>query len=1127
MQPADRKARARSALAARVRMFLKADLGWLHGYPLGVGADGVRWVCTPEDRTDPEGLRTIDRETLHRATRSWSKATRRYGAVLPDAVDHARQWARRVPVVLDALKPSVHEGAPFPASLLEHGWDPPVVERVRALVRRHPDLAGLVDALSWSLFTTPHRLPEYLAHLEAATSETRALLGALEAEAGTRVGIRLIWLALGHGDAVRPLLRAMADEAREPAPTTGAARHAATVRSALRGNARKARKKGLPSRPVATTLAALDRWSAALLGRPPEVCGRALVLLGATLPDLEVWRAWWREMDACTASIPGLLLGRPPPREHLEAMVERLGVACRDAPPELPLSRLLEVVDTAASDDWQPWHEAALAALRAVPRRAAPLARPCLLACWTDASVDVPRPLATWLPLLGPWLAAMPDDLEVLLPWMELWGDGALKATTFWSFDHLVCEECRDPSRMEALLAFLGHLYRTERDLWTPRAFDNAATLVSRAPPSCTPEDLVPLLRRLALGERYLPNEAYEAAAALSGLERPFPDLLAALSGGEAGDPMSLLQAVRALQACSEPVRAAAAQLLLDGEGHRLLRAGPELSALATEGRTVPLPTTGESATSPEWVRAYPPTLHPSLAHLAAAHPNPRRAAERILGADLPTREALERELAAIEARLAEGAEAPGLRKRRDMLRRRIASPVPPSPARMARLVEKVDRAARRAALEAWESRVNAAFGELLGTLLDVADLGEWVQRPRVAACLAHALALDKPFRDLALAVFRRRCGPPPWDLRDDPANARFLDRLDTIGIDPTPWLDPFERRVEVKGGRLRVHLERDPAEVLFMGGHFHTCLSPGAFNFFSVIVNIADVNKAVLYARDQDDRVVGRCLLALTGNGGLLPFHPYAHGEDIDFPDVVREVIADLASAMGTVVVKEGEVPTLLAPEWYDDGPEDLAKGFVALAPGAPFREALSKTPLEGFAARCAEALAPVGVNALTLPHLLGLPEIAQRPELVLPLLPAVERMDPRDAGWALALPHLSTAGATGRMARLLRSHAVPYLQSLRGEVDLRVMEPLVCLEPSLALRALQRTRRRGFRTLEDEHPERRYWGARALESLHRPQQALAHYRAIVEGPPEWGGIYRKFSQERIAALEAQLPGE
>ena len=77
-------------------------------------------------------------------------------------------------------------------------------------------------------------------------------------------------------------------------------------------------------------------------------------------------------------------------------------------------------------------------------------------------------------------------------------------------------------------------------------------------------------------------------------------------------------------------------------------------------------------------------------------------------------------------------------------------------------------------------------------------------------------------------------------------------------------------------GRNVVLAFEHDPLEIFQMGWHFSTCLSPGVFNFFSVFSNAADINKQVVYARDEQGRVVGRCLLALTEDGNLLTFEPY-----------------------------------------------------------------------------------------------------------------------------------------------------------------------------------------------------------------------------------------------------------
>ena len=65
-----------------------------------------------------------------------------------------------------------------------------------------------------------------------------------------------------------------------------------------------------------------------------------------------------------------------------------------------------------------------------------------------------------------------------------------------------------------------------------------------------------------------------------------------------------------------------------------------------------------------------------------------------------------------------------------------------------------------------------------------------------------------------------------------------------------------------------------------------------------------------------------------------------------------------NLAKAMGTVVVGRGTVPRLLAPDWYDDGPVDIAGQFDVLGDGSSFRDALLRVPPAELPALLAEEL-------------------------------------------------------------------------------------------------------------------------------------------------------------------------
>ena len=203
-------------MAARVRMFLKADLGWLSGYPLSVDGNGVRWACSPANRANPEATLVVDRQAIHRSSRTFSKATRRYHKALPAVVADAKQWARRVTTILEALKPAVHDGQPCPPSLLHLGWSPQIVEEATELTKSHHQLAPLLNALSWSLFLEVDRLPSLVSHLKENAPKYASILDSVD---NLPLAVRLCWLAEKHGELVAPLLRALAENRRHSIPT--------------------------------------------------------------------------------------------------------------------------------------------------------------------------------------------------------------------------------------------------------------------------------------------------------------------------------------------------------------------------------------------------------------------------------------------------------------------------------------------------------------------------------------------------------------------------------------------------------------------------------------------------------------------------------------------------------------------------------------------------------------------------------------------------------------------------------------------------------------------------------------------------------------------------------------------
>jgi hypothetical protein len=306
-----------------------------------------------------------------------------------------------------------------------------------------------------------------------------------------------------------------------------------------------------------------------------------------------------------------------------------------------------------------------------------------------------------------------------------------------------------------------------------------------------------------------------------------------------------------------------------------------------------------------------------------------------------------------------------------------------------------------------------------------------------------------------------------------------------------------------------------DPLEVFAMGAHFSTCLSPGGSNFFSVITNAADVNKRVLYAR-RGGKVVGRCLLALTDGGQLLTFHPYAHDNRLGFDALVARFAVDLAARMRTEVTTTGRVTTLLARDWYDDGVRDLVGRYGSLAQPA-FAEALQRVALSGAVALLVKTLGR-GLDDLTLPVVVATPALERRPELIVVLAPLLlARPTLPDDTLARAAGLATRAGEAELADRLLMGPA--------SRADLKFSawywgQVLARRQPSFALARLRETRPRGVRGWDDEVGGRLAVAALAMETLHRPRQAVAFYRRAIADDPE----LQNEVGDRLAALERSL---
>jgi len=1152
VKPHSSKPNKRAAQAA-VRTQLRAKLGWLRGFPVGEPRNGgVPWLALPAltSRAEVRCLE-VDRELLRRSTFARNSLRGRFPRALPAAVGDVDAWLARLDARLELLKACVHEGAALPdlEALLAAGRVR--TELARRARRLHGSLRGLLLAQQWLCWGDEPRLDAALGLLETRGAELRGLLGQEQGLGGsaalTRLGVprelRSRVLALRWGDWLedgQPLLELLADPRCWSLPTRAEGfvqqLKQALVRRRKGSDERERVEEGFP-RPAPTLGPQLVEALFALPGREPERRARTLELGGLLFgrEQLDAWEGWWAlagEAERRTRKLLGRRTRGKDYRGDLCALEVELGnLAAPPAPvhwgpdPAKAWSQgagYWVAGSLAARPGVYPLLVEALSALPARP--GGRIARVRLLQTWHHELNDgrAARRVARLLAALTEVLRALPEVGDDELLWLCDGLSGDLQ--DHWISDRAPLRELEPAVR--ALLAWIGR-EPTWRKHWGPfDSYRGWAALLEASRVSADAEaacELTAALQRLdAQGHE---DEARPVIVRLGGGD---PARCAALVQAWAG-PWREHQIAELKRLGREPALAALlGGALLDGEGRRLRRLvgwSRLLGILDADARRVgwrPPPRAG----TPDW-RRYPDGLQDALGALARHAADAEQVAERVLGKDVPDPARLQVEVEALRARL--GPDAPrGLAARAQALEERIARPRPLSPARLERCRAKLQRRARLAWLDRVEVRLRERVLASLraqgsGGAPSATPLPEgWLEDDATLELVGALAGLRPAFRALGFRLLGVRAGPPPWDLRDDPANRAFLRRLVAAGYDPDPWVDGIgPRSLEVGGARWALDLEPDPLQALRMGAPFNTCLAPGAFNFFSAVSNAVDVNKRVLYARDREGTIRGRCLLALTRSHGLLAFRVYGHEQREALEAAVRGYVEALAAAVGVPVVARGHVETLVAPDWYDDGPVDLAGRLEGLD---RFAERLPDLEPDALLEVLGEHVDDPGPGAVLAILQRGL--LTRRPKLIVPLLELLPRGPEAVDPWTRLqiVELLVQAGARGPALELLPQIS----RALRGgddewgrtQAQARVADAYTSLGlPHRAMRLLRRNRLPRFRSWTDDYAHCLRAAGRALRALHRPRKALEAYRAArAQGAED--------VTAEIRELEAELGG-
>jgi len=1107
MRPERTRDTSHRAATARGRMFLKARLDWVPGFPVGQGRGYVTWMKVPRAGNGTPEIVRLDRQHIRRATYTWNKLVRRFPRALSRVVEDGASWKQVLPQLLDWLKSPIHRDQKLVSSPLEveGAFPAKAVKKARALAARNARLGPLVSALAWSEFLTPTRLAEALSWLEPNAEKLLCLLEELGDQQGRAVALSLWMLAREDGARrVQPLVNLLGDSRLHRLHTLDPDSYVSAWSRCFRAFGRKKGKKPpkpeLPAPDMASRPLAFLAW----LGNQNQATRRKTLDLFALVvpPDLlPRWGGWWRKVSGQIKSAQKLLSERLTPgiKRQTERTAQQLDRLNKKLPPRPHFERLLYNVRKAADPENAEFYARACAVLELLPNvieRSA--VRAAFLNHWIAVKLHYEHQVC---PLLKEFRRALLRHQDVpgfLDPWKKiLYAWRSRNPSGHWGLTEQLFDSLADRSRWPALFDAIAICCLSSKK---PVSEIDAERLADLMVLTRDPEEAVLLFFDLLENcpdQYHVWDEVLSCSYKLDRGAGRFGKLAAVLqkisaSDYRACDMMSV--AAECLDTAGWP--GMTADLVLDGDTAELIRAARQWGSLkALRGSAPPLRRVRKK--SLRWPGHYPKGLRPALRILGRAAPDARRLASAALDRYFPDPKELETQAEAIRQRLRERPGNEGLATRLRNLKTRIASPTAPTPARLKKLADKLEKSARKTVFRAWSDGIDDELSRRLCELLEAAEPPRWALTRKHIQVIGAILQLPAEFRELGRRLLRLRCGPPPWNMLDHPANQAFLARMRRQGMDPDPWANPGEpcEFTGKKGQKVYLALETDPLEILHMGRYFQTCLSPGNDNFFSTVANALDVNKQVIYARDKQGKVVGRCLLAVSQEGGLLTFEPYCHDGSLGFQEMVAEFAGDLATRMNTALAARGRVQPLVAPDWYDDGPRDLGGRFPFLKEKSAFRKRLANIAPQEFPAALEKELAPLPINAMTLTPVIWLDELLQRPELILPLLPRI-----RELRWLSDVTRLRAGYLAHRSGNLdfarrtLRQYGIPWLLNRNRHfgLDEGTMIALIQLEPPAALRVLRRTRPKGVRSDEDEQDGlRRDLLARAHEALGRPAQA------------------------------------
>jgi hypothetical protein len=238
--------------------------------------------------------------------------------------------------------------------------------------------------------------------------------------------------------------------------------------------------------------------------------------------------------------------------------------------------------------------------------------------------------------------------------------------------------------------------------------------------------------------------------------------------------------------------------------------------------------------------------------------------------------------------------------------------------------------------------------------------------------------------------------------------------------------------------------------------------------------------------------------LFTLTDQGAILTYHRYTHDTSDGFSAAVDEFAERLAKAMNTCVASTGQVSTLVAKDWYDDGAIRTESALDLQSTDGVVRTLMRTAGPASVIGQLQDIVGGQQAMKSVLGSLLFVEELTTRPAIIAPFVEAYgfEQDVPFQERFRLAILARTAGLAESARAVLnsLRPNSLPArlkrfecaaCRAFHGIGSYEeVFDVLIDHNPTLALRTLRITRSRDVqRDSEESQPHRR----QALAKIHK----------------------------------------